>query len=313
MSKKDYNKHLAWLEQNPKLEELMQRYPDAWNDAGENLLAIMQSGQAQKLTELALQAKSTAEIWKKRIAQSGNNPKVVESALPHILRSRMSLLALDRCNLAAAAGKTTGKVRFNLLNGFIIQKLLFRRHLSRKPASLFWFRLWWPLVTQKRLLIPLVKDKGIYCFYTKELIGELNKRISGTRVLEIAAGDGTLSRFLCEAGTPVTATDDQSWASTIEYPAFVEKLDAKQALSKHQPETVICSWPPPGNGFERHVFLTKSVQQYIVIGSRYPFLSGNWQAYKEQEKFAWAADLELTRLVLPPELESSVLVFRRKV
>ena len=101
---------------------------------------------------------------------SRNNAKVVESAMPHLIRSRMAMLAMDQCYQAAALGKASGKVRFNLINGYIIQKLLFSRHLTRKPASLKWFRFWWRFVSQKRLLMPLVQPRGIYCFYSQELM-----------------------------------------------------------------------------------------------------------------------------------------------
>lgn len=134
----------------------------------------------------------------------------------------------------------------------------------------------------------------------------------GTRsCLEIGAGDGTLSRFLSEAGVRVAATDNYSWDHAIPYPATVERADANEALGKYQPQAVICSWPPPGNHFEQHVFSNKSVELYIVIGSRYKFASGDWEAYCTQREFVWRMDQRLSGYVIPPELESGVLVFSR--
>jgi hypothetical protein len=75
---------------------------------------------------------------------------------------------------------------------------------------------------------------------------------------------------------------------------------------------VICSWPPPANGFEKHVFAARSTGLYIVIGSRYRFASGNWDAYASQNRFEWHNDQRLARYVIPPELDSAVLIFRRK-
>jgi hypothetical protein len=92
----------------------------------------------------------------------------------------------------------------------------------------------------------------------------------------------------------------------------VEKLGAREALEKYQPQVVLCSWPPPGNPFEKEVFSTPCVELYVVIGSRYRFAGGNWEAYTGQQRFEWQADPRLSGFVLPPELESSVLVFRRK-
>jgi hypothetical protein len=224
----------------------------------------------------------------------------------------MALLAMDQCYHAAATGKASGKVRFNLINGNIIQKLLFSRHLTRKPASLKLFRFWWRFVSQKRLLMPLVQPKGIYCFYSQELIKELCVLIGDRICLEIGAGDGTLSRFLADKGIRIYATDDYSWSHTVEYPEAVERLGAKQALGKYEPQAVICSWPPPGNSFEQKVFSTRSVEIYIVIGSRYKFASGNWDSYAAQDRFEWGIDRKLSSLVIPPELESAVLIFQRK-
>ncbi len=304
---------LQWLDGNPPLHELMERYPSEWELVGRELVSAMEDGRAETLNEFARRARGEWDLWRGRIRASRANPKTLDSALPVLIRSRMALLALDRCYWAASTGVATGKVRFGLLNGMIVQRLLFSRHLTRKPASLAWFRLCWPLITQRRILMPLVQPRGIYCFYSGKLIHELCNLIAGRSCLEIAAGDGTLSRFLGEAGHEVRATDDQSWTRAITYPSAVEKLDARRALQMYSPRAVLCSWPPPGNDFERHVFATRSVELYVVIGSRYRFASGNWDAYASQDAFEWAVEPRLSRHVLPPELDSAVLVFRRKV
>jgi hypothetical protein len=303
---------LKWLNCNPPLDELVARYPALWEDAGRELVATAKLGRVQKLHEGAARAKSVVEVWRHRIQKSRNNPKVIELALPHIVKSRMFILSLSKCGLAAAAGQVTGKVRLNLVNGYIIQKLLFSHDLVRKPCSLRRFKLWWRLITQKRLLMPLVQERGIYCFYSKELIRGLSALIEGRSCVEIAAGDGTLTRFLSEAGARVKATDDLSWQHAIKYPDAVENLDAKRALERYQPEAVICSWPPPGNSFERHVFANKSVQLYIVIGSRQKWVTGDWELYASQAKFDWSENKELSAAVLPPDGGNAVLVFRRK-
>jgi hypothetical protein len=77
------------------------------------------------------------------------------------------------------------------------------------------------------------------------------------------------------------------------------------------PEVVLCSWPPAGNPFERWVFATPSVKTYIMIGSRHEFAAGNWTDYRRQTAFAFAERPELSRLVLPPELDGAVHVFQR--
>ncbi|MFQ5773360.1 MAG: hypothetical protein ACE5GS_02470, partial [Kiloniellaceae bacterium] len=84
-------------------------------------------------------------------------------------------------------------------------------------------------------------------------------------------------------------------------------------LGVYAPEVVICSWPPAGNDFECRVFKTRSVQMYIVIGSRHRFAAGNWNDYRRQSAFTCEEEEGLSRMVLPPELGSVVYIFRRKI
>jgi hypothetical protein len=98
----------------------------------------------------------------------------------------------------------------------------------------------------------------------------------------------------------------------VHYPDSIVKRDAREALRVYAPEVAICSWPPAGNDFERRVFKTRSVQIYIVIGSRHQFAAGNWNDYQRQSAFTFEEEEALSRLVLPPELGSAVYIFRRK-
>ncbi len=301
-----------WVAAHPPLDELIERYPHEWEKVGAELVSLLKEGKAEELNAYAQKARRTAEMGKVRILKSRNNPDVVETVLVNLVRSKMWLLALDKCYLSSALGKAAGKVRFNLLNGYIIQKLLFSRHLTRKPVSLFWFNVLWRFISQKRILMPLVQPKGIYCFYSGRLIKELAGLIGNRPCLEIGAGDGTLSRLFIEAGIQITATDDYSWSHMISYPELVERIDARDALKKYRPQVVISSWPPPNNNFEGHVFTADSVRLYIVIGSRHKFASGNREAYSAQRHFDWKIDYRLSRYVLPPELDSAVYIFQRK-
>ncbi len=228
------------------------------------------------------------------------------------LRQEMAVAVIRAQGVAAASGVSSGRVRFGLVNGFVAQRLLFRRGLERKPVSMLWFRLLWPLLWQRRRLLPLVQPKGIYCFYSRPLVRALAELIGNAPCLEIAAGDGTLTRFLAARGVAVGATDDHSWSHAVTFGADVERRDAVDALRIHAPRVVICSWPPAGNTFERQVFRTRSVELYVMIGSRHEWAAGNWDAYREQSAFTWVQDEALSRLVLPPELEAAVYVFRRR-
>ncbi len=305
-------KNMKWLQSEPTLSELCREYPEVWEVVRREIAEIVAGG---TLMELQLYLKRSAlesGMLAKKLQKSRGDKKLLEATLTQLVRNKMTQLAIRQHCISEATGIEKGKVRFNLLNGYLAQKLLFKEGLERKPASMFWFGLLWPLIWQKRMLMPLVQPKGIYCFYSSSLVKALSGLIGPRPCLEIAAGDGTLSRFLKEEAVSVTATDDYSWKHEVTYPSFVLKLEAHEALVRYSPEVVICSWPPAGNGFERQVFRTKSVQLYIVISSRHRFASGNWTDYSQQSAFSFEEDPDLSKLVLPPELNAAVYLFRRK-
>jgi hypothetical protein len=296
-------KTLAWLRERPSLKALCDAYPDEWQLVQREIAEAAASDDKARLHRL---------LQPVRQSRAGFRQSSREALALAEVRRRMAMLEVERRGLAEAAGMRTGKIRFNLINGFIAQRLLFRRGFERKPVSMTMFGLLWPLLWQKRFLMPLVKQRGIYCFYSSELIARLAEMIGGRRCLEVAAGDGTLTRFLAEKGIDTRATDDHSWRHAVEYPENVEQLEADAALKKYAPEVVVCSWPPAGNDFERQIFKTPTVETYIAIVSQHRVATGNWQDYETQDRYGWQEEPALSRLVLPPELGSIVLVFKRK-
>lgn len=303
---------LGWLQSQPSLDELGEKFPGSRETVHRELAEIVAAGSSPGLPAYLKRMLQTERLLKKKLGSSGGDSKTAAALAEQIARTRMAHLMIKQHLIAQATGVEKGKVRFNRINGYLAQKLLFADGLERKPVSLFWFRIVWPLVWQKRLLMPLVQPEGIYCFYSEALIAELASLMGSQTCLEIAAGDGTLTRFLAGRGVAVTATDDHSWSHAVTYPDFVVKRTAQEALREYAPEVVICSWPPAGNPFEQQVFRTGSVQLYIVIGSRHRFAAGNWDDYNTQSAFEFAEDLRLSRLVLPPELDAAVYLFRRK-
>ena len=304
-------KNLEWLKTNPSFEELCAKFPKEWAAVQNDISVIVERGDAEELKRY-LEKLSIAPTL--NAPSFGKKQQNGEAILSQYIRSRLaheSVKKLSLSTLHTDLGARKGKFRFNLFNGFIAQRLLFSRGLTRKPVSLRLFRLFWPILWQKKILMPLVQPKGIYCFYSKPFIDTLVEMINSRKCLEIGAGDGTLTGFLKSQGVELTATDDYSWAKSVHYPEWVIKLDAREALATYSPEVVICSWPPAQNDFERFVFLTPTVQLYIVIGSRHKFAFGNWPAYKQQTTFELTEDTKLSELVLPPELESVVYIFRR--
>ena len=294
------------------LDALIERFPQEWEIVGKNLVEATASHRPKDIEAFVLRAREEAAPWHTRVRKSPGNPKVLASALPSIVRARMAFLAAQRAVQAAALGGASGRGRFGLWSGFLVQKLFFAKGLVRKPVSMPAFRRYWPWVTQKRLLMPLVEPRGIYAFYSQELIRELAERIGGRACLEIAAGDGTLTRFLADAGVTIQATDDRSWSRAIQFPSHVEQMDASKALARYQPKVVLCAFPPPRNTFEREVFRTPSVEVYVVLTTRHQFAAGDWAAYDGQPDFLLHADPALDSLLLPPMIDPCVLVFERK-
>lgn len=295
----------GWLRGNPSLAEVRARYPREWERVRREVSALEQAEDPQRVRDhLSAIVRTPVETPGRRRPE----PQVIAD---HVHRY-LAVTLLETAYLSAATGVTTGKVRLGLLGGLLAQRLLFVRDLERKQVSLFWFRVVWPFVRSRRTLMPLVRLRGFYCFYSRPLVRRLAELIGDRDCLEIAAGDGTLAGFLREAGVRVTATDDHSWSDAVSYPDDVIRLDARKALRSYRPRVVICSWPPPANTFERHVFTTATVELYIVVTTRHELSAGDWAAYRRQQDFDLTDDHDLARLTLPPELDGTVLLFRRR-
>ena len=296
-----------WLATQPSLDELREAFPAEWDAVDAELGPLVERGD---LEEIKTYVRGLANPSSGALAAPRRRDRQ-DALITAQVRRQMASAALRPLLRSSATGAPPGRRRFNLLNGWVAQRLLFERALVRKPVSLVRFRLIWPLLWQRRMLMPLVEPKGIYCFFSRRLVRELAAMIGARSALEIAAGDGTLSRFLAAEGVRIVATDDHSWSRSIDFPDTVVRQDARQALRTRHPEVVVCSWPPPDNDFEREVFRTPSVKLYVVIASRHRFAAGNWRAYEQQSEFDMEHDEALSQLVLPPELESAVYVFRR--
>ncbi len=312
MNHQDMAAVMAWLEQDPPLAELCREFPVEWEQVQQGVAASFATGKPSDVQNYLKQLEPVrvgADKLRNKLLQDAKQRQLL---LSRLIIYQMARKAVRQHYISVASGVESGKVRFNRFNAMIAQKLLFESGLNRKPVSLFWFRLFWPLVWQKRFLMPLVQPEGIYCFYSRELISALAEIIGDRKCIEVGAGDGTLTRFLCSRQVNVTATDDYSWKHAIAYPDFVVKLDAEEALRRYQPQVVICSWPPSLNGFERQIFLTRCVEQYLVIGSRHRQAAGNWDAYQQQTAFTFEELPHLSTLVVPPELDSAVYLFTRK-
>ncbi len=144
-----------WLATKPELEELQEAFPGDWLAVQRDMTEVVSRGAAEVKAYVRAVARGTVTTPDRR----GPADSVSEE-----VRRQMVAAALKRMSFSIATGVEEGRVRFNLVNGWIAQRLLFARGLERKPASMFWFRLWWPLLWQRRRLIPLVSPKASTAF-----------------------------------------------------------------------------------------------------------------------------------------------------
>ncbi|WNS45218.1 hypothetical protein [Paenibacillus sp. MMS20-IR301] len=294
-----------------KVNTLLDNYPEYQEEVLKEI-GVLKSRHADKLVQAMMDKyTASARMAGSKIHKSGFNETAINTFLPKVIKARMAIYLLEQITVKLSSSTAKDNIRFNLWDGTILQRLLFKKGLERKAVSLTSFKFFWKLIKDKKVLMPLVNKKGIYCFYSKPLINELAKLIGNKRCIEIGAGDGTLTRILRDKHVQCTATDDYSWEHYIDYPEFVERLDAKAALLKYSPEVVLCSWPVPRNNYERHVFKKSSVELYIVIGTRNPDSTGDFDTYLNNGLFSMELSEHLSSLILPPSAENAVYLFRR--
>ncbi len=303
----DARNALKWLDTKPSLDALREKYPEDWVVVENELAGAIQDKDHDRLHGLLQPLLAARPLVRHRPAL---NTKEMQETVTKMIRQRMTMLAIEQFLKATL---TDGKVRhLGRWDLFILRRLFFTKDFRRKLVSNLLFRWLWPLVRQRNLLMPLAESHGIYCFFSKDFIIGLAALIGRRYCLEIAAGDGALSRFLADLGVDILPTDDFSWSNKITFSGETSRQDAQAALKEHKPTVVICSWPPAKNSFEHHVFATDSIRRYIVIGSRHKFAFGNWPIYQAQTSFTMRMDVHLSSLLLPLEFGGAVYVFDRK-
>lgn len=125
-------------------------------------------------------------------------------------------------------------------------------------------------------LVPLDWGRAhfVHQFWTREFVDALAGVIAGAvggPLVEVGAGRGDLARWLGERGLPLVATDDGSlldgrlrWPRGL--PAGVEPLGYAEALARHRPAFVLCSWMPLGEDWTPAFRACPSVRDYLLIG-----------------------------------------------
>lgn len=101
----------------------MAGYPREWEAVQRDLAPIVAGGDVAALEAYALKHSDPPS----RSAARGG------AALASLVGRQITAAALKQILLATAAGATSGRVRFNLINGYVAQRLLFARDLE--PVS----------------------------------------------------------------------------------------------------------------------------------------------------------------------------------
>ena len=130
-------------------------------------------------------------------------------------------------------------------------------------------------------------NRPIFQVFSEEFINDIagivNRKLletEGKSVLEIMAGDGKLSEFLKpKINGTLIATDNMVWTSII-YPDFIEKLGAKEAIKKYNPDIIIMCWEPYMSNLG--VNLVKEGHTLLWIGEGSGGCCGNFE-YDEGE------------------------------
>ncbi len=296
---------LTYLERAPSLDELQQRFPEHWEMAERELAAAIRDKDKARLDQLM---RPLEGLPKRRQRPQPVSKQESRDLQGRLIRQRMCAIAIERYLKRSLADPRRS---LDARDRFLLRLIFFAPGWGRKLVRPFLFRWLWPWVRRKNLLMPLAEAHGIYNFFSPTFVRELARAIGTAKCLEIAAGDGFLARALAGQGVDIRATDDRSWQGKGIAFNDVEALGAAEAIARHQPDTILCSWPPAQNDFERHVFAAPHVRRYIVIASDQRNLAGNWPLYLAQKDFRMEKSAELGRHLYPPEAHGAVYVFDR--
>ena len=106
------------------------------------------------------------------------------------------------------------------------------------------------------------------------------------KILEVGAGNGRLSHFLgAELNKKfpgkfeivATSYPDEKYKFRLIFPS--EQKDYRDALRKHKPAVVLCSWMPMDDDWSADFRNTSSVQEYILIGPTSGACGKKWETF----------------------------------
>ncbi len=164
---------------------------------------------------------------------------------------------------------------------------------------------------QQGLYTPYVDKRGLFTINTFEFFEILKSVIEqnlSTKILELGAGDGSLSAFLNEKyGTKIKAVDDFAYGRKLEginsvladRPSYelVENLKLAEALEKYEPELVISSWlvnPKYNMGDDCKILDFPSVKKYLWIGDNTKRFSSSPELWNRKDCHYEKIDLKFS-------------------
>jgi len=299
-------------DEDVSLTQIAGLFPKEWDKVSKSTTLLISTRNHTRIKEHLSTSQNNANLWTRKIIKSQNNPQVIKSALPHLAKSKLTKLAYQEYIDAAKTHNYTLKSEFSLKDKLILKHLIKLPYLRVVPISMWKFNFWWRFIYNKNLVINSLKSKGVYSLYSQDFIEGVARLLQNRDTHEIAAGDGTLTKFLRKTGCDISASDNNSWTHVVNFGSEVRNLDAKEALQIYKPKVVICAWPPPENDFEHRIFKTPEVDTYILITSMHDYATGDTKAYAEQEDFDYRVNSDLSKLLIPQEVEAAVVVFNRR-
>lgn len=144
---------------------------------------------------------------------------------------------------------------------------------------------------------------GRYGLPTVELVHWLREFIGKRRAIEIGAGHGDLAFHVglhatdswCQDFPDVKIYYEMMGQPRIQYPAWVEKLEAADAIKRHKPEVVVASWvtewipsdgPVPSSGGSVY-----GVHEDQILASGVTYvLIGNEAVHGAKKIMAWPCE-----------------------
>lgn len=300
------------LSSKTTLSELGKAFPEQWQEVRPTVIPVIERHDPQEMEAYLRQVEKQSRHWQRRTQQSRLNPKVMETAIPKIVRARMGRLALQTYFDAVLEKDQTPRGFRRIWDAFLLRFILPIESLSQLNCSMRSMNRTWKWIKHKNHALGRLKKSGQYTVYSKEFVESVSRELADEECLEVAAGAGTLTTKLRTAHTNVRAVDDASWNHVVHVGTHVENMSAEDALDTFAGSTVLCAWPPPKNAFEQHIFRNRHVTRYLVIGSQMKSATGNRQVYQHQKSFSCERRTDLEALLFPVEHAYEVLEFKRR-